>query len=99
MINISFALSYLQAYIILANILSFMLFGYDKLKSLKSSKKTRRVSENKLLLSSFVGGSIGSILAMMMFRHKIKKPSFLIKFFLIVVIQTVIFYILIKKLI
>jgi len=99
MINISFALSYLQAYIILANILSFMLFGYDKLKSLKSSKKTRRVSENKLLLSSFIGGSIGSILAMMMFRHKIKKPSFLIKFFLIVVIQTVIFYILIKKLI
>jgi uncharacterized membrane protein YsdA (DUF1294 family) len=67
MINISFALSYLQAYIILANILSFMLFGYDKLKSLKSSKKTRRVSENKLLLSSFVGGSIGSILAMIMF--------------------------------
>jgi uncharacterized membrane protein YsdA (DUF1294 family) len=99
MVNISFALSYLQAYIVLANILSFMLYGYDKLKSLKSSKKTRRVSENRLLLSSFVGGSIGSILAMLMFRHKIKKPSFLIKFFLVVVIQTVVFYILIKKMI
>ena len=97
MININFALSYLQAYLILANILSFLLYGYDKLKSLKSSKNTRRVSENKLLLSSFVGGTIGSIISMLMFRHKIKKASFLIKFFLVIIIQIVLFYILIKK--
>jgi len=97
MININFALSYLQAYFILANILSFLLYAYDKLKSLKSGKNVRRVSENKLLLSTFVGGDIGSVIAMLMFRHKIKKPSFLIKFFIVIIIQLVVFYLLIKK--
>ena len=97
MININFALSYLQAYFILANILSFLLYAYDKLKSLKSGKNVRRVSENKLLLSTFVGGDIGSVIAMLMFRHKIKKPSFLIKFFIVIIVQLVVFYLLIKK--
>ena len=97
MININFTLSYLQAYFILANLLSFLLYGYDKLKSLKSGKNIRRVSENKLLLSTFAGGDIGSIIAMLIFRHKIKKPSFLIKFFLIIVVQIILFYLLIKK--
>jgi len=99
MININFALTYLQAYFILANILSFLLYGYDKLKALKSNKNTKRVSENKLLLSTFVGGVVGSVLAMIIFRHKIKKASFLIKFFLTVIVQIVIFYLLIKKII
>jgi len=99
MISVNFAITYLQAYFVLANILSFMLYGYDKLKALKSGKNTKRVSEKNLLLSTFVGGTLGSVLAMLLFRHKIKKASFLIKFFLVVLVQVGIFYMVIKKII
>ncbi|WP_371487578.1 DUF1294 domain-containing protein [Cloacibacterium normanense] len=46
------------------SILSFLLFGLDKQKA-KQNK--RRISEFTLLLVSFLGGSLGSFLAMFIF--------------------------------
>jgi len=92
MLNISFSINYIQAYIIIISTFSFLLYAYDKLQALKQSKNISRVSEMKLLGSSLIGGTIGSILSMLIFRHKIKKISFIIKLLLIIIIQVVGFY-------
>ncbi|MDQ0593943.1 uncharacterized membrane protein YsdA (DUF1294 family) [Chryseobacterium ginsenosidimutans] len=55
-------------------------------------KHQRRISENTLLGVSFLGGTIGALLGMLLFRHKISKRSFLLKFGLIVLIQVGLLY-------
>ena len=87
MIHIDFTLSYLQLYLIIINIFAFIIYGYDKAQALKSSKSISRVSEYKLLFTTLLGGTLGSGTAMMLFRHKIKKISFMIKFILIFILQ------------
>ena len=62
-------------YAAIINILSFVLFGIDKLKAIL---KKRRINETILLLAAFIGGSIGSYLAMDVFNHKVSKDSFLV---------------------
>ena len=76
------------------SILSFLLFGLDKQKA-KQNK--RRISEFVLLLLSFLGGSVGSLLGMLIFRHKISKTSFKIKFGLIFLVQILIIYYYLKS--
>ena len=58
--------------------------AYDK--HLAKTQK-RRISEQTLLSFVFLGGSIGSGLAMLTFRHKTAKNSFLFKFWMIIVLQ------------
>ncbi len=96
MITINFTLSYLEFYLLSISLISFLIYGYDKLLALKNNKNVRRVSEKNLLLSSLVGGSIGSLLSMFIFRHKIKKSSFIIKFSIVIIIQVVLIYLYIK---
>jgi len=85
----------LEIYLICISIFSFFIYGYDKLKALSNSRDTRRISEKTLLLSSFIGGTIGSLLAMFFFRHKVKKVSFILKLASIIVIQFLVIYYLI----
>ncbi|MGQ7945890.1 DUF1294 domain-containing protein [Flavobacterium sp. WC2509] len=66
------------------NIIAFVLIGYDK-KLAQNNK--RRISEQTLLGCVFFGGTIGSGLGMLTFRHKTSKKSYLLKFWLIVIIQ------------
>ena len=87
----------IEIYLLSVTIFSFLLYGYDKFKALKNSRDVRRISENKLLFSSFIGGTVGSILSMFLFRHKIKKISFLVKLTLVIVIQTVILYLYVNQ--
>jgi len=96
MIHIAFSLSYLEVYLLSVNILSFLFYGYDKSLSLKNTKNISRVSEKKLLFSTFIGGTIGSLFAMLLFRHKIKKSSFLIKFFLVTILQVILIFLYLK---
>jgi len=96
LIEISFSLSYLNAYLILISSFSFLLYAYDKLQALKISKNLQRVSEINLLTSSLLGGTIGSILSMLIFRHKVKKMSFIIKFLLVIIMQVIGFYLYFK---
>lgn len=60
-------------YLIIINILSFSLYGLDKFLAIL---KKRRVAERILLLSSILGGFFGSIIGMLLFRHKIRKKRF-----------------------
>lgn len=62
-------------YYIIINIIAFLIYGIDKRKAIK---KKWRISEKTLLGISFLGGSMGSILAMFIFKHKTKHYQFLI---------------------
>lgn len=78
-------------YILLAiNIFAFLLMGYDK--KLAKRKKSR-ISEKTLLMSAFLGGSLGSGIGMLCFRHKTSKNSYLVKFWSIVIVQIILLYI------
>jgi uncharacterized membrane protein YsdA (DUF1294 family) len=59
------------------NIAAFFFFAYDKFVA--KYTKLSRVSENFLHLLSLCGGFFGATLAMVLFRHKSSKASFLLK--------------------
>jgi len=75
--------------IALISIITFIIFGIDKRKAVKHQ---RRISENALLTVTFFGGTIGALLGMLVFRHKISKRSFLLKFSGIVIMQITLVY-------
>ena len=55
------------------NILGFILMGWDKYCAIKGYW---RISENNLIGLSLLGGAIGILLGMILFRHKTKKKKF-----------------------
>lgn len=87
MVEFNFSLTYLELYLIVINILSFILYSLDKLQAIRVDKNITRVSELNLLLIAFIGGSLASLISMVLFRHKIKKLSFMLKFVIVLVIQ------------
>ena len=54
-------------------VISFLLIGYDKYLAKKNKK---RISEKTLLTLVFIGGTLGSGLGMLTFRHKTAKRSY-----------------------
>jgi uncharacterized membrane protein YsdA (DUF1294 family) len=79
----------LLLYFLFVNIIVFILAGYDKNQARKNN---RRIPENTLFFFEAIGGTIGLLLAMLFFRHKTSKTSFIIKFSLILLIQVVLIY-------
>ena len=55
------------------NLVSFGLYGLDKLKA---KKGLWRIRESTLLLVAVLGGSLGALLGMELFRHKTKHWQF-----------------------
>ena len=76
-------------YFWIVNIFGFFQIAYDKRQAIKGK---RRIPERKLLGIVFFGGTVGSGLAMLIFRHKTTKTSYLLQFFGIVVLQMLITY-------
>ncbi len=74
---------------IVINIITFLVFGYDKWQA-KNNKK--RVSEFHLLLLTAIGGTIGGLLGMNFFKHKTNKFSFILSFYTIMILQIVLLY-------
>jgi uncharacterized membrane protein YsdA (DUF1294 family) len=70
----------------LVNFIAFVVVGYDKRLAIKNKC---RISEKALLIWVAIGGTIGSSLAMTVFRHKTAKASYLLKFFGIVSLQII----------
>lgn len=60
-------------YLILINLLEFLLFAYDKIAA---RKKHSRVPEIQLWRLAFFGAAFGAWLAMELFRHKTKHRKF-----------------------
>lgn len=76
------------------NVFSFIYFRLDKRKA---QKNQQRIPERSLLIMTLFGGTIGSILGMLLFNHKIAKKSFVIKILLIIIIQILILYLIYNK--
>jgi uncharacterized membrane protein YsdA (DUF1294 family) len=68
-------MSALLLVLVVLNAVSFALFGIDKRRARRGA---RRISERALLLSALVSGTIGAWAGVFLFRHKTRKPSFLI---------------------
>ncbi|OGH86076.1 MAG: hypothetical protein A2493_02960 [Candidatus Magasanikbacteria bacterium RIFOXYC12_FULL_33_11] len=88
-----FNLQIIIIYLAIINFLTFITFGLDKSKSINNS---RRISEKTLWIMSLIGGSLGALLAMKMFRHKTKKLSFQAMMAVIMMMQIFIIYLILK---
>ena len=74
-------------YIIILNILGYLIMYIDKRRA---KKQQWRISEQTIFLITFLGGGIGTRLAMYTFRHKTKKIKFIIGLPLITIIEIVV---------
>ena len=75
-------------YLVVINILGFLVMGLDKWKA-KNEKW--RIPENTLLLFTILGGGIGTISGMYIFRHKTKKAKFTVGMPAILVLEIALF--------
>ncbi len=66
-------MKYIFIYLVLVNFLAFMAFGLDK--NYAKCKK-RRIPEKTLFSFAYLGGGIGCLAGMSVFRHKTKHRSF-----------------------
>lgn len=66
---------FLILYLLLVNAVAFVLMLVDKRKAIKNKW---RIPEATLLLWAALGGSIGALAGMYIFRHKTKHPKFTI---------------------
>jgi len=86
-------LSTLTFYLIGINVLTFLLYGIDKWKAQKSKW---RIPEETLIWLAIVGGSIGALIGMYLFRHKTKHRKFTLGVPVIILAQAVVIYFLLK---
>ena len=81
-------MDHLLPYLLIINAAGFFSMLADKFKA----KKNRwRIPERTLLLIAALGGSVGSLLGMYLFRHKTLHPKFTIGMPLILATQVIAF--------
>lgn len=81
-----FSLHPVWMWLLLANLLTFLIYGGDKLAARKG---WRRVPEATLLLFGALGGWLGALAAQQLFRHKTQKQPFKTWFILSVALNLV----------
>lgn len=72
-----FSVKNIVIYLIIINVIAFLAMYIDKRKA---QKNKRRIPEKTLFTLVALGGGIGGILGMYLFRHKTKKTRFVIGF-------------------
>ena len=87
-------LEYFLYYLIIINILTFIIYGIDKEKAKKGQW---RIPESILLLLAVVGGSFGAWFGMRKFHHKTRKPKFYISVPLIFIVQVIVICTVMRK--
>ena len=68
-------MKYLYIYLLIINAAGFLLMRIDKQKA---RKKRWRIPEATLVATAVLGGSVGALLGMYIWRHKTKHPKFYI---------------------
>ena len=66
-------ITYLLWYLVAVNLVTFTVYGVDKAKARRGAW---RVPEKTLFLLPLLGGSVGALLGMLVFRHKTKHWYF-----------------------
>ena len=79
----------MKLYLILINALGLVLMLLDKRYAIQGKW---RIPEATLLGVAAVGGSVGVLLGMYLFRHKTKKPKFYVGVPLIMAAQAAVWY-------
>lgn len=64
---------FLIAYLVIVNIIGFVLMGIDKKRAIRGAW---RISEGSLFLTAFLGGALGCTLGMHHFHHKTRHWYF-----------------------
>ena len=69
---------WLAIWLILINLVTFFVFGLDKLKAKRkvTHESIRRVPEKTLFLLAAIGGSVGALLGMKVWHHKTLHKTF-----------------------
>ena len=80
-------MKYLIIYLIVINIITFIIFGLDKYYAVKNKF---RVSEATLFCLCIIGGSFLGYMGMKVFRHKTKKLYFRIGVPLIMILEAIV---------
>lgn len=81
----------LLIYMIFVNVVTFLVYGVDKLKA---KQNWWRISENALIALALIGGSIGALLGMYLWRHKTQHKKFKYGVPVILVLQIVLIVVL-----
>ncbi|XME01898.1 DUF1294 domain-containing protein [Lachnospiraceae bacterium C1.1] len=84
----------LIVYLLLINFVAFTLMAIDKNRA---KKHEWRIKEATLFLSAIIGGSIGAIAGMQVFRHKTKHWYFVIGMPAILIIHLILTYLLVRN--
>ena len=83
----------LLIYLLLINAAGLLLMLIDKHKA---KNNLWRIPERVLLLAAFLGGSLGSLLGMYIFRHKTKHLKFTLLVPLFLIVQSIILLLIAK---
>lgn len=81
--------SLIMYYLLAVNVVAFAAFGIDKYKA---KRGLWRISEATLLLLAVVGGSIGALMGMRIWRHKTQHAKFRYGLPLIILAQIALIY-------
>lgn len=79
----------LIVWLLLINLIAFIVMDTDKHRA---RKRMRRIPEARLLLLAVIGGSVGAICGMLVFRHKTRHAAFFIGLPLIFLAHCVLIY-------
>ena len=79
-----FPLKYVIIYLVAINIIGFLAMFIDKQKAKRGSW---RIPEKTLFFLTFLGGGVGTIAGMYLFRHKTKKMRFTVGFPVILITE------------
>ena len=81
-------------YLIFINIVTFLVYGIDKWKAKQGSW---RISEATLLMLAVIGGTIGALFGMQVWRHKTMHLKFKYGLPLILLSQIALMYLISEK--
>lgn len=82
-----FTIKNIIIYFLIINLVTLLAMFVDKRKSIKGKW---RIKESTLFLLVLLGGGIGGIAGIYLFRHKTQKKYFTIGFPLIIIIQIIV---------
>ena len=77
-------LKLLLMYLVLINLVTFILFAVDKRRAFQ---KKYRVRERTLLLCAVFGGALGGLVVMLAFQHKTRKKRFALGLPFLLIVQ------------